>query len=150
MNPQEPNGGEQSQAPSPIPPQSYPQDGYPPPVQPPNWQSPYSPQWRYQSQLANANVIQFPPGQFNAVMSILASLVPCVPGLGQMFNRQYFKGIAVFFATWATWVVFHLLLGVFIVTLAVPFIVWIGTVADAITIANRLSRGEPVRQWQFF
>ncbi len=84
-----------------------------------------------------------PAGQHSVVLAFLLSAVCCIAG-GQLYNGQYLKA-AVF------------LLGSLLVNsievngFRVVLYAWgILAMVDTVLIANRLNRGEPVGQWQFF
>lgn len=80
-----------------------------------------------------------PPGTHSVAAAVILALL--FNGAGQMMNKQVTKGIVLLLSA--------IVLGV--VTLGVVWLV-ITTLAlvDAICIANRLNRGEPVGPWQWF
>ena len=114
----------------------------PPPYQPNNYQSNnyQSPQPVY---IVSGDTIQVPAGTHPVVLSILLSLL-CLPGLATMTNRQMVKGIVIMLSAFAM-----AFIGVF--TLFIPLaVVWIASIIDAISVANRLNRGEAIGQWTSF
>ena len=106
----------------------------PPPQYPPAPYPPYQPPYPYRP-----GVIQMPPGTHAVAAAVILALL--FNGAGQMMNKQVTKGIVLLLSA--------IVLGV--VTLGVAWLV-ITTLAlvDAICIANRLNRGEPVGPWQWF
>jgi hypothetical protein len=100
-------------------------------------QSPQAPQM--QAQYGQPGVIQYPPGSHNPGGAILCGFL--IVGVGQMVNHQVIKGVVIMLAA--------LCLGVFTAGVA-TLIIWLFAFIDTICIANRLNRGEPVREWQFF
>lgn len=83
--------------------------------------------------------IQMCPGTHSVIAAAVLSLF--LTGGGQIYNRQYVKGVVLL-----------------VITIALAFgtcgafvcIAWPVLLIDAILIASRLNRGEIVRQWQFF
>jgi hypothetical protein len=85
--------------------------------------------------------IQVYPGSHPVVLVIVLSVL-FGGWAGMCVNRQVAKGL-----------IFGLLGGIVfsVVTCGWGAIIWWPlTLIDAILIANRLNRGEPVREWQFF
>ena len=88
-------------------------------------------------------------------MTITALLAAA--GLGQVYNRQTGKGV-VFLLVW--WVGIPLLtLGIFarilprggiLLGMAIGALWWLAGVTDAVLVARRLNRGEPVAPWSCF
>lgn len=91
-----------------------------------------------QSARTTGGTIQLPAGTHSTGLAVF--LAALITGAGQMANKQVAKGIT-------------LLLASILVNFVVPFggaIVWIIAFVDAIHVAARLNRGEPVGDWQFF
>lgn len=97
-------------------------------------------------------MIQLPPGKQKPWLAILLSFL--VVGGGQLYNRQFLKGLLLLVAFMGGWFCTFILAygdsqafawwGFFFK--AVPF--WLAF--DAYRIAARLREGEPVRTWQWF
>lgn len=126
-----------------YPPPSYPDPaGYPPPA----YHPPVAPH-------VPGDFIQLPPGQHSPLVAALLAVLICPP-MGQFYNRQTIKGIVVWVVSWLVNLVAYFVViatwGAGLFTLVVPVAIWFFTVADAVAIASRLHRGEPVRPWQFF
>ncbi len=68
----------------------------------------------------------------------------CVPGLAQMVNRQYLKGVVVFFSVAAAIGATFFLAGVG------GAVVGVAAAIDALCVANRLNRGEIIGPWTSF
>lgn len=86
-------------------------------------------------------VIQVPPGTHPVVLVIVLSII-FGGWVGMLINRQIAKGL-----------IYGLLAGTVIgmLTCGVGWIILYPlTVIDAIMVANRLNRGESIREWQFF
>jgi TM2 domain-containing membrane protein YozV len=83
--------------------------------------------------------IQVQSGTHSVTLAILLGFF--MTGTGQMANKQLAKGITLLIAA---------------VLLAVPtigmgaVIVWLVAFIDAICVANRLNRGEPITEWTWF
>jgi hypothetical protein len=96
-------------------------------------------------------IIQMPPGSHSVAAAAVMALL--VTGGGQMVNKQTTKGVVIlisaFVLTALTFVLTALTLG-----LAWPSICLVSftlvSLIDAVCIANRLNRGEPVGSWQWF
>ena len=118
----------------PPPPPPAPYRGQPYQGQPPTPHPPYPPPYPYRS-----DVIQMPPGTHSVAAAVILALL--IIGTGQMVNRQATKGVTILLSS--------IVLGV--VTLgAAWFVISIVALIDAVCIANRLNRGEPVGPWQWF
>ena len=93
----------------------------------------------YQYQPPMPGMIQQPPGTHSTTAAGLLGFF--LAGAGQMVNRQYLKGIVLFFcAFFAAFVTFGI----------GGFVIWLLAFIDSIQIANRINRGEAVGPWQFF
>jgi hypothetical protein len=113
-----------------YPPPQYP-PVYPPPVQPP-----YPPQYGY----GRTDIIQVIPGTHSVAVAVLLAVL-IMGWAGMLYNRQYAKGVTCLFVS----------IVVGIVTLGIGSLgIWVVGIIDCVLIANRLNRGEPVGQWQFF
>jgi TM2 domain-containing membrane protein YozV len=118
--------------------QNYPPQQYGPQMQLQAPPQPYGQQSQF-GHYAQPGIIQYRPGAYSQTGAIICAVL--MTGLGQMINRQVAKGFVIILAA----IVIGLL------TLGVgAFVIWILALVDAITIANRLNRGEPVREWQCF
>lgn len=101
----------------------------------------------------DADCLRAAPGSHS--MTITALLAAA--GLGQVYNRQPGKGV-VFLVVW--WVILPLLTLLILVRLsprgglllgmAVSGLWWLAGVIDAVLVARRLNRGEPVGRWSCF
>jgi TM2 domain-containing membrane protein YozV len=84
-------------------------------------------------------VIQVPAGSHSVGTAVLLALL--ITGLGQMYNKQGMKGLMI--------LLISVLLAFFTCGLSIlithPF-----ALIDAILIAGRLNRGEPISEWQCF
>ena len=106
---------------------------YPPPTQPP-------PIIIYNApQTMPAGTVQLAPGTHSVALAIVLAFF--IVGTGQMVNKQPAKGVVTMLTA--------ILVGV--PTWGIGWaIVSIASFIDAICIANRLNRGEPVGPWQWF
>ncbi len=91
--------------------------------------------------------IQVAPGTHSVVAAVLlAVFIGCIPGLGQMYNKQVGKGVVIF--------LLEMVLGV--TTLIIwPLLLLFGPIhliiiLDAGIVASRLDRGEAISPWQCF
>lgn len=82
----------------------------------------------------------FPKGNESPVLCLFLSLLCCVP-LGQMLNRQYLKAIC--------WLVVGVIMAAFTGGFG-GILYWVAGAIDAFCIANKLSQGRPVGQWESF
>lgn len=106
----------------------------PSPPYPPAPYPPYQPPYPYRP-----DVIQMPPGTHSVAAAVILALL--FNGAGQMINRQVAKGVVLLLSA--------IVLGV--VTLGVAWLViTVLALVDAVCVANRLNRGEPVGPWQWF
>ena len=122
----------------PPPPAGYPPHGaYPPAQHPSQYPPPLNPPAGYYA--TRPDDIQGYPGGHNPWVSALLTLV--FVGLGQIMNKQTIKGIVVLLAS--------IVLCVVTLGLAV-LVIYPVAMIDAYTNANRLNRGEVVRQWHWF
>ena len=86
-----------------------------------------------------ASVIQIPAGSHSVATAVILALL--ITGLGQMYNKQAMKGLVI--------LLISVLLAAFTCGVSIvithPF-----ALIDAILIAQRLNRGEAIRDWQCF
>jgi TM2 domain-containing membrane protein YozV len=96
-----------------------------------------------QLQIAVANqipgMIQVPAGTHSVGTAVLLALL--ITGLGQLYNKQAMKGLLILVAS----VILAVFTCGFSLLLTHPF-----AFIDALMIAQRLNRGEAVREWQCF
>lgn len=127
----------------PAPTQAVPPAVLPPPYQqqPPYESPPYTTTGGvvYHVAAPPADTIQFLAGTHSVALVVILALF--ITGTGQMVNKQVIKGVVLLLAAV---VLLPLTLGVG------WFVIAITAFIDAICIANRLNRGEAVRQWQWF
>jgi hypothetical protein len=115
-----------------------------PPPPPPQYQPPQYQQPQYQYSAPTGDLIQVSPGMHPvAVAIVLAVFVGW--WAGALVNRQYGKAAAVGGAA----LLCGLLVTVGIGLVLLPAL-YIAGIIDVVQIAQRLNRGEPVKQWQFF
>jgi TM2 domain-containing membrane protein YozV len=84
-------------------------------------------------------MIQVPAGTHSVGTAVLLALL--ITGLGQLYNKQAMKGLVILVAS----VILAVFTCGFSVLLTHPF-----AFIDALMIAQRLNRGEAVREWQCF
>jgi TM2 domain-containing membrane protein YozV len=84
-------------------------------------------------------LIQVPAGTHSVGTAVLLALL--ITGLGQMYNKQAMKGLVILFVS----VILAVCTCGVSILLTHPF-----AFIDAILIAQRLNRGEAVRDWQCF
>ncbi len=86
------------------------------------------------------DTIQLPPGAYDPTLAIVLAVI-FSGWIGMIINKQQLKGVVVLVA------------GIFLILatggLGV-FVVYPLSLVDVILIGNRLKRGEPVAQWQWF
>ncbi len=112
----------------------------PPPQQPPLQQYPqYTPFVGY-------DMITRPPGSHSALAAGALSCLGLLGG-GQMYNGQVIKGLVNLAVSFVLWII-TLLLFLLPLLIFIPF--WLLVTIDAVCIAQRLNRGEPVGQWKCF
>jgi len=121
-----------------LPPQVTPYQG--PPYQQQYQPPPYGHPPAHYHPTPAGDVIQLPPGAHSQVIAVLLAVFCCAFG-GQLYNRQYLKAVVM--------ALIAMVCGV-VTGGASALITYPVFVADAVLIAGRLHRGEPVRQWQFF
>jgi len=84
--------------------------------------------------------IQVIPGSHSPVVAGLLSLC-CIVSFGQFYNRQFQKGAAMLLVS----MVAAAVTGGMSTVVTFPF-----CVVDAVLVASKLNRGQPVREWEFF
>jgi len=118
----------------PYPGQQPPYQGQPPPQYPPQYPPAPYPPYPYRP-----DIIQMPPGTHSVAAAVILALL--FNGAGQMMNRQVTKGIVLLLSA--------IVLGA--ITLGIAWLlITVLALVDAVCIANRLNRGEPVGLWQWF
>lgn len=128
------------------PPPQYPQQAYGPPPQPYQGHPSYPPQYppQYPPPGYRTDIIQKYPGTHNTTAAILLAVL--IGGWAAAFyNGQTAKGAVLLVGSVVLIGLFGLLTG-----FLVAIIIWGVGMADGIMVANRINRGEPVGQWQFF
>ena len=86
-----------------------------------------------------SGTIQVPAGTHSVGTAVLLALL--ITGLGQIYNKQGMKGLVILLVS----VVLAVFTCGFSIILTHPF-----AIIDAVLIAQRLNRGEAVRDWQCF
>lgn len=99
----------------------------------------YSPPTYPQPMSYAIGLIQVPAGSHSVATAVILALL--ITGLGQMYNKQAMKGLVI--------LLISVLLAFFTCGISIvithPF-----ALIDAILIAQRLDRGEAIRDWQCF
>ncbi len=111
-------------------------------VPPQNIQNPQPYAQTHQQLPLPRDAIQLYPGTHQTIIAILLSLF--LPGLGQIYNKQTTKGLVLLGLTF---------LGVCLIVCSygiLNVIVWIIALVDAILIAGKLNKGQPVMQNEWF
>lgn len=82
-----------------------------------------------------------------AVISLLLSFF--FPGAGQIYNGQVKKGLAILVGYWLFTITTIILCFIFVGFCLLPFIagLQIYNIYDAVVTAEKINRGEPVRDW---
>jgi hypothetical protein len=83
--------------------------------------------------------VRLTPRTHPPAMAVILSL--WLPGLGQFYNRQASKAVAILMLTLSICLLADIRIGLIMLPLAA---------IDAGLIAARLNRGEPVREWEWF
>jgi TM2 domain-containing membrane protein YozV len=89
--------------------------------------------------VAIPGAIQVPAGTHSVGTAVLLALL--ITGLGQIYNKQGMKGLIILLVS----VVLAVFTCGFSIILTHPF-----AIIDAVLIAQRLNRGEAIRDWQCF
>ncbi len=80
-----------------------------------------------------------PPSGKNTVLAAILSC--CIPGLGQIYLGQLWKGLAILILDWvlgaATFGILHIVL-------------WVVALLDAFKIGKKFEAGQSVAPWEFF
>ena len=86
-------------------------------------------------------MIQIPAGRHKVWLATLWAFL--IMGAGQLYNRQYVKGLFCLFLGGITMSIGHWALVVWLITA-------FGSLVDARVIAQKLNAGKPVGKWEFF
>ncbi len=121
-----------------LPPQRMPQ-------QPSNFQ-PYS----HGNQTPAPNSITKAPGSHSPVIAVLLSVICCSAGFAQMYNGQIGKGIVMFCISIAIYLPMLSSPNAVVACTVVDSLLGLTLIFDSVAIANKLNRGEPVGQWEWF